>query len=408
MARVLSRLLFLFALLFAARLQAVEAPEHVRTGTTDVGPPGPAAPIDPPAVEGATHEHQPPADAPRVGGEERPKAPPIAAGFSTYDGGWIRITYHPSSRERIEPLIAAADEAKRDLEEWLGASVLSKVRVDVARTPGEMATLAPHGAPYPEYASGVAYPELGLVLLTLTPRYANESFDLTQVFRHELAHVALEDAVRPNGVPRWFNEGFAVMASGETSFERMWTLMNATLADRLLPLAQVDRTFPSDENKASVAYAEASDVVRFLVRREDRHRFRSLVRELHAGRTLDHAAREAYGTDLVSLEHEWREDVAKRYTFWPVLCSGTVVWMGVIGLFVWGWRKRRARSRATLARWAKDEAREDDLHRLEESARIHIVLQRAPGAATTPMPPAQPPEIDVPRVQHDGTWHTLH
>jgi len=110
----------------------------------------------------------------------------------------------------------------------------------------------------------------------------------------------------------------------------------------------------------------------------------------------------------VSLEHEWREDVAKRYTFWPVLCSGTVVWMGVIGLFVWGWRKRRARSKATLARWARDEAREDDLRRLEENARIHIVLQRAPGPATTPMPTAQPPEIDVPRVQHDGTWHTLH
>lgn len=407
MARVLSRLLFLFALLFAAGAQATEDGDRVRTGTTDMSPPGPA-PVEPPAVEGTPHEHQSPADAPRVGGDERPKLPGVAAGFSTYDGGWIRITYHPSSRERIEPLIAAADEAKRDLEDWLGRSVLSKVRVDVARTPGEMATLAPRGAPYPEYASGVAYPELGLVLLTLTPRYPNEQFDLTQVFRHELAHVALEDAVHPAPVPRWFNEGFAVMASGETSFERMWTLMNATLSDRLLPLAQVERGFPSDENKASIAYAEASDVVRFLVRREDRHRFRALVRELGAGRTLDLAAREAYGVDLVTLEHEWREDVAKRYTFWPVLCSGTVVWMGVIGLFVWGWRKRRARSKATLARWARDEAREDDMRRLEENARIHIVLQRAPGVVATPLPSGQPPEIDVPRVQHDGTWHTLH
>jgi len=407
MARVLSRLLFLFALLFAAGAQATEGEEHVRTGTTDVGPPGPA-PVELPAVEGPAHEHQSPADAPRLSGENRPKLPPVAAGFSTYDGGWIRITYHPSSRERIEPLIAASDEAKRELEDWLGKSVLAKVRVDVARTPGEMATLAPRGAPYPEYASGVAYPELGLVLLTLTPRYQNEAFDLTQVFRHELAHIALEDAVRPHPISRWFNEGFAVMASGETSFERMWTLMNATLSDRLLPLSQVERGFPSDENKVSVAYAEAADVVRFLVRREDRHRFRALVRELSNGRTLDQAAREAYGVDLVTLEHEWREDVAKRYTFWPILCSGTVVWMGVIGLFVWAWRKRRARSRATLARWTRDEAREDDLRRLEENARIHIVLQRAPGVASTPLPAAQPVEIDVPRVQHDGAWHTLH
>jgi hypothetical protein len=336
------------------------------------------------------------------------RLPQVAVGFSTYDGGWFRITYHPTSRERIEPLIAAADDAKRELEDWLGKPVLGKVRIDVARTPGEMETLAPRGAPYPEYASGVAYPEIGLVLLTLTPRFPNENLDLVQVFRHELAHVALTDAVGKYSIPRWFNEGFAVMASGETSFERMFVLSSATISDRLLPLSQVERSFPSDENKASIAYAEASDVVRFLVRREDRHRFRALVRELGSGRTLDMAAREAYGVDLVTLEHEWREDVAKRYTFWPVLFSGTAVWAAVLGLFVMGWRKRRARSRATLARWARDEAREDDLKRLQENARIHIVLQRAPETVTTPLPNAGPPEIEVPRVQHDGAWHTLH
>ena len=409
MARVVSRLLLLLVLLLSVGARAAEGADGVRTGTTDVSPPLPAANEPDPPLENAPREPAPPSDAPRLGrgAEERPKLPAVAAGFSTYDGGWIRITYHPSSQERIEPLIAAADEAKRDMEDWLGGSVLGKVRVDVARTPGEMATLAPRGAPYPEYASGVAYPELGLVLLTLTPRFPNESLDLVQVFRHELAHVALEDAVG-RAVPRWFNEGFAVMASGETSFERMSVLMTATLSDRLMPLSQVERTFPSDESKASIAYAEAADVLRFLVRREDRHRFRSLVAQMHAGRTLDQAAREAYGVDLVTLEHEWREDVAKRYTFWPILCSGTVVWVGVLGLFVWGWRKRRARSRATLARWARDEAREDDLRRLEENARIHIVLQRAPGLAATPLPPTQPSEIDVPRIQHEGTWHTLH
>jgi len=408
MARVVSRLLLLLTLLLlgghARAVEGTSAP-HVRTGHTELSGPRPGA-VEPPAAETQARE-PPPADAPRVG-EESVRIPPIAAGFSTYDGGWIRITYHPSSRERIEPLIVAADDAKRSLEDWLGHPVLAKVRVDVARTPGEMETLAPRGAPYPQYASGVAYPELGLVLLTLTPRFPNENLDLAQVFRHELAHVALTDVVGSHPIPRWFNEGFAVMASGETSFERMWTLSNATVFNRLLPLSEVERSFPSDESKASIAYAEASDVVRFLIRREDRHRFRSLVRELGTGRTLDAAAREAYGVDLVSLEHEWREDVAKRYTFWPILFSGTAVWAGVLLLFVWGWRKRRARSQATLARWARDEKREDELRRLEETARIHIVLQRGPAETATPLPTAAPPEIEVPRVQHDGTWHTLH
>jgi hypothetical protein len=407
MVRVVSRLLLLLTLLlFAGRASAVEAADtepRERTGHTELSSPHA---VEPPAADAPARDAQP-ADAPRLR-EDDTKIPPVAAGFSTYDGGWIRITYHPSSRERIEPLITAADGAKRELEDWLGRPVLGKVRVDVGRTPGEMETLAPRGAPYPEYASGVAYPELGLVLLTLSPRFPNENLDLVQVFRHELAHVALADAVGAHPIPRWFNEGFAVVASGETSFERMWTLSTATISDRLLPLAQVERSFPSDENKASIAYAEAADVLRFLIRREDRHRFRALVAELGNGGTLDRAAREAYGVDLVTLEHEWREAVAKRYTFWPILCSGTVVWAGVMGLFAWGWRKRRARSKATLARWARDEAREDRLRKLEESARIHIVLQRAPTETATPLPSGSPAEIDVPRVQHDGTWHTLH
>lgn len=409
MVRVVSRLLLLLTLLLlggsASAVEETNGGGHERTGHTELSRPEPS-PVVPAAADASSRDAQP-GDAPRVG-EDQLKLPPVAAGFSTYDGGWIRITYHPSSRERIEPLITSSDEAKRELEDWLGRPVLGKVRVDVARTPGEMATLAPRGAPYPEYASGVAYSEIGLVLLTLTPRFPNENLDLAQVFRHELAHVALANAVGPHPIPRWFNEGFAVMASGETSFERMYTLSTATLSDRLLPLTEVERSFPSDENKASIAYAEASDVVRFLIRREDRHRFRALVGGLGDGRTLDRAARDAYGVDLVTLEHEWREDVAKRYTFWPILCSGTVVWAGVMGLFVWGWRKRRARSKATLARWARDEAREDRLRKLEENARIHIVLQRAPSEVATPLPSGAPTEIDVPRVQHDGTWHTLH
>src|SRR4051812_1489121 len=123
MARVVSRLLLLLLLLLGVGARAAEGAEHVRTGTTDVSLPSGSA-VEPPPVDSGSHESQPPSDAPRLG-EERAKLPPLAAGFSTYDGGWLRITYHPSSRERIEPLIAAADEAKRDLEEWLGTSVLA-------------------------------------------------------------------------------------------------------------------------------------------------------------------------------------------------------------------------------------------------------------------------------------------
>ena len=189
-----------------------------------------------------------PSDAPRsTAGTLR--LPGVPAGFNSYDGGWIKFVYHPSIRERVQPLIADAEAARNALTEWVGQPVLSEVRVVVARTPGEMETLAPVNSPYPAYAAGVAYPEIGLVLLTVKPVHADSNHDLGEVFRHELAHVALEDAVSGRPIPRWFNEGFAVMASGETSFVRWDTLARATSFYRLLMLGQLERTFPRTRTK---------------------------------------------------------------------------------------------------------------------------------------------------------------
>jgi hypothetical protein len=407
-------LISLAALWPGAAWSAPEAEPGVRTGTSEL----PRADNDTSTIES---RREAPSDAPRSHGGTL-RLPDVPAGFNTYDGGWIKFVYHPSIRERVQPLIADAAPTRTQLTEWLGQPVLSEVRVAIARTPGEMATLAPPNAPYPDYAAGVAYPEIGLVLLTVKPVHPGSNHDLSEVFRHELAHVALEDAVSGRAIPRWFNEGFAVLASGETSYVRLQTLWTATVADNLLTLGQLERTFPADENEANIAYAQAADIVRFLVRREEEHRFRGLVSRLRDGESMDSALLNSYGEETATLESEWREEVAKRYTFWPVLFSGTLIWAGTMGLFVAGWRKKRRKAAATLARWEREEAAEDEVRRRLAmrvdtsggSPRVHIVLSRgqaddAPPTVTVPPAAMQRlPEVEVPKVEHDGQWHTLH
>ncbi|HYO96446.1 MAG TPA: peptidase MA family metallohydrolase [Polyangiaceae bacterium] len=354
-------------------------------------------------------DHRAPDDAPRLG-PGRLSPTPAPPGFNTFDGGWIRFYYHPSIREHVQRLISESTVIRQELSERLGAPVLARVRVDVARTPGEMATLAPRGAPYPEYAAGVAYSEIALVLLSVGPVHPTDASDLVQVFRHELAHVALFDAVAGAPIPRWFNEGFAVLASGESSMARLQSLWVATLADSLLPLASLDKGFPRDESTAETAYAQSVDVVRYLVRQREQYRFRGLIERMRSGEEFPSALLGAYGLTLIELEQEWREDVAKRYTFWPVLFGGTFVWMGTFGLFVMGWRRRKRKARATLARWAEEEAREEQQRQQvqQQARRVHIVLARSPQPTSSPLPQMPPPEAEVPKVQHEGQWHTLH
>jgi hypothetical protein len=433
MGRAAARLILLLLLLlfgaapvFAAPGDLVPPPPpppaaDVRQGRTVVNPPSAATPgteedgskgMSSDAADGAVTVNALPssvADAQQAGSGVL-RMPPLPAGFNTYNAGWVTFVYHPSSRERVQPLIAQAETVRHELTERLGFPVLSEVRVEIARTPGEMETFAPSGAPYPAYAAGVAYSEIGLVLLTLTPVHPTQEQDLGEVFRHELAHVALNDALNGRPVPRWFNEGFAIFASGESSFKRMHTLMMSTIGGSLLPLHDLERSFPDDETKALVAYAEAQDVVRFLIRREDVHRFRALISELRDGKSFDVAALDAYGEELSSLEFEWREDASRRYTIWIFLLSGSLVWVVALGVFVWAWRRRKRRDKLVLQRWAREEAAEDVLRariaQRNEAARVHIVLAKNPDAPAQLAPNMS--EVEVPIVEHDGAWHTLH
>lgn len=352
-----------------------------------------------------------PADTPQLGDDLGDLAP-LPRGFDTFDAGWIHLAYPPSLNHWVEPLIQEAQSFRTEASLRLGQPVLSKVRVRLAEDPTQMATLAPTGAPYPKYAVGVAYSKLDLILLTQKPIYANSNHDLLEVFRHELAHLALEESVQGAQVPLWFNEGLAVHLSRENAFARTQTLWTAVVSGNVLPLGDIERHFPDDVVGVPLAYAQSADVVRYLLRTEDQERFRSLIKRLRRGQSFDAALSDAYGLDSYSLERVWKADAESRYTLWPVLMSGTLVWGGAIVLVVLAWRRKRQRQEATLRRWAREEA-------LDELRRIRIAqAAKEPLASPGPepvVPPEQGPVVNwgeansnVPRVQHDGSWHILH
>jgi hypothetical protein len=334
----------------------------------------------------------------------------------------VDYSYPPEARSTISKLIEIADETRLELSNKLGTYVLSNVHVRIARTPREMATLAPENAPYPRYAAGVAYPDLGLILITIEASSPNQHNDIVETFKHELGHLALHDAVKGHDIPRWFNEGFAVFVSGESSLPRLQTLWTATVSRNLIPLDRLERGFPVDAQTASVAYAEAADVVRYLVRQQERYRFDALVERMSRGANFDEALRLAYNIDRNTLETEWREDVARRYTIWPILTSTSLLWVGIIGLFFFAYRKKKARAKATLERWRYEEEREDARnaarHILFENAleraaieplrRVHIVVASPTQPPTAKGAQVQEADTEIPKISHDGGIHTLH
>jgi hypothetical protein len=334
-----------------------------------------------------------PHDAPLILEPASVRIPALLPDMITQHHGWLDLAYPASIESRAAPLANEASDFKAEVGAWLGQTVLDHVQVRLARSREDMTALSPVGYPPQRYAVGVAYPALHLVVISVREPKTAEATNLPEVLRHELAHVALFDATQGHHVPLWFNEGFAVNASGESSFTRVHTLWDATLSKTILPLSDLDKSFPEENQQVSIAYAESADFVRYLLRDEDRARFGSLVERVRKGTPFDRALSDAYGDSTRKLEYEWREELDKRFSFWPVLTGSSMLWSLIVGVLVIAYVRRRRKARETLARWEKEEAEEDRL-------RAAIVEANDDSAPVV--------RRSIPAVQHDGEWHTLH
>ncbi|AKU97561.1 hypothetical protein AKJ09_04225 [Labilithrix luteola] len=347
-----------------------------------------------------------PRDVPVVLSAAQAHVPPLPAGYITKDLGWLRFSYPPQAAERVESLLRDAESVRAELADALGQNVLERIEIRVAPTVSDMARLAPPEAPPPDYADGVAYPRLRLILLSMLAPRGGEAVELERVFRHELAHLALEDAVLGQHVPTWFNEGLAMALSGESRYDRLRVLWNATISGTLLPLSEIDRNFPTDHFEVNIAYAQSADFMAFLMRQSDKARFAALIRRVREGSPFERAINDAYGSDVRKLEFQWRSDLERRYTMLPILTGGGIIWVAGIGALGAAYVRKRRRAKAILDRWEREEAIEDALRAraLVEakdetdgpaSARAHLGLRAL-----------KKPEMA--KIEHEGRWHTLH
>jgi hypothetical protein len=317
-------------------------------------------------------------------------------GYLTERIGSVRWTYPEAMRGRVAPLIEGLDDHWRNVVNDFGVIIDDQLEIRVARNPAEMRALAPLGAPPPDYATGVAYPRWGVVLLTMSAPQTWEPPDLEVVLVHELSHVAFYRATSGNTVPRWFGEGIAIHQSEVRMLPRMESLLRAAAQRSMLRLSELDDHFPSRPHEVNIAYAQSADVVGFLRKTSnDERRFHRMIYALRNGETFDTALATAYGWTRIGLERQWRDSLRTRYRIMPALLAGSTVWVIAAILVVFAYRRRRRYHHMKLQQMA---------HREE--------LEAIRNTSAPPPPPIAAREsltdAGVPFVEHDGESHTLH
>jgi hypothetical protein len=326
------------------------------------------------------------------------KAPPPPAEYLKHDQDGVRFLYHPSGRERVRALVEMAAAVRAELASELGHDVLRSVDVRVAVGSADFARVLPEGAPM---GSGVlAFAELSLLVLRLDSGAAATTSDVAADFRRGLAFLALDQASRSDNIPRWFRIGYAIHFSRQASMARARSLWWASMQQRFIPLVDLDWHLTDRAAYGSVAAAEASDFIRYLLEPERVDAFPRLMSQLRTEQSFAEAMRTAYQLDTEGLENAWRADVAKHKAFVPILLGGT----GVSVLLALGVSlRRRLRKRG--------EEEENAVPKLKLAPVRKLKLKphkRKRRKERKRMPTTEPPEPEVPKVSHNGRWHTLH
>ena len=206
------------------------------------------------------------------------------------------------------------------------------------------------GAGVAEWAAGVAFPEHGLVVLRVDAR---THFTLADVFRHELAHIALARAVGHRRLPLWFCEGLAVRQAGERLGQRFAQTVDASLFDALIPFAELSDGFPVGAGRADLAYAQSSAFVGHLLNKWGWNGMRTMLRRIRDGQPFEEAFRGTVGRSLVEVETAWRQQMAARASWMPVILGSGLLVL-TLGVFIAGGILKRRRARRRLAELARE------------------------------------------------------
>lgn len=276
--------------------------------------------------------------------------------------GRVVVYAEPGLDDTAQELATVSERALTEIADDLpGLATPKIVEIRIVRDAADLAAIAPPGRGAPQWAIGVAYPDLSIVAIALR-REANH-VDPVHTLRHELAHIALAVALGDRA-PRWLHEGFAYQHSAEGSNERIETLAGMAWFGTAIPLEELESSFPAAELIAHRAYAESYDFVGFLARRGrwqdadddgDRYPFRRFLADIGHGATPDAAATRAFGRPLARLFEEWREDLLARYRFIPLSVLGLALWVVCSLLVVVAWWRRRRQNRVRLAQWEREE-----------------------------------------------------
>jgi len=161
-----------------------------------------------------------------------------------------------------------------------------------------------------EWAGGHADPELGVLLVAVSPG-ASQSLEMETKIPHELAHIMLYRSLgeKYSVQPAWLIEGIASMVELYPNPDYARALDIASKNNSLLAFDDLCASFPVDAGSAYLAYAQSQSFVAYIRNSFGTSGLGRLINSYSDGFNCELGATNALGTPLSQLDTRWRESV---------------------------------------------------------------------------------------------------
>jgi len=225
--------------------------------------------------------------------------------------------------------------------------------------------------PYaPEWGAAIAFPEQQRIVMQGSTA-GSDAGDPRTVLRHELAHLALYEAMG-DLPPRWFDEGYASYAAGEWGRDEMLATNLALFLRRMPSLDQLDDGFHGGSSAAEASYALSHRAVAELAALDPQRGLSLFFRYWRESRRLDPAVRAAYGITLSSFEELWQRNTRRRFGALALIGDLTLVALFTVVVTVPLYISRRRRYRRRVEAMLAAEA---ELERQQRESAIEELLR---------------------------------
>lgn len=275
--------------------------------------------------------------------------------------------FSPQDQKLAEYLSGLSEKIYDEIVSDAGVEPRAGIQIYIEHTHEAFLDRQPHPVKAPEWAAGLAYPELNLVILKAPHAALYGTIDPVKTFRHELSHLILHQALIGARLPKWLDEGFAMYEAREWTLRTTAVITAVTLKKRFIPLTSLEHEFPVAFSEAEVAYAQSFSMVSYLLSTHGREAFHQFILNLKKGKTLNQCMQNAFGLSFYELELRWHKYLRLRYTWIPVITSSAALWFLVSVSFFFVYLRKKHQARQTVMEWELEDMWEDESHHSPDS-----------------------------------------